>query len=327
MALVVRGLAIEHLGIDVAGVERVVDDVSLRVAPGAAVAVVGESGAGKTLMARALCGLLPRAARISAGRVLLHGRRDDEGDVDVVTLDEPALRRVRGARIGFVFQEPAAALDPLTRIDDLVGAAVRAHRGASRASARAAAVALLDELGLPRRRAAAFSHELSGGERQRVAIAAALAANPDVLVADEPTSALDPTIAARIRALLQREQQRRGLGLLMVTHDLGVVAASCDDVHVMVAGRIVESGPVATVLSAPRHPYTRALLAASPARALPGTPLPVLAPPTSTSSWPSGCRFRDRCPDAVESCRDDPPVVTLADRTQVRCWRVVGASS
>jgi peptide/nickel transport system ATP-binding protein len=323
----VRGLVVENLGIDVVGVGRVVDEASFRVTPGSAVALVGESGAGKSLTARAIGGLVPGAARVAAGQVWLGGRRDGEPDVDVAALDEPALRRVRGARVGFIFQEPATALDPLMRVDDLVGEALRAHRGASRAAARQAAAALLVDVGLMQRRAHAYPHELSGGERQRVAVAAAIAAEPDVVVADEPTSALDATVAARILALLRRERERRGLALLVVTHDLGVVASFCDDVHVMVAGRIVESGPVATVFSAPRHPYTRALLAASPARAVPGSPLPVLGPSTSPASWPSGCRFRDRCPDATVVCVDEPPLVTLSDRTRVRCARVVGAAS
>jgi peptide/nickel transport system ATP-binding protein len=320
----VNGLFVERLGIDVDGVGRVVDDVSLRVPPGRAVALVGESGAGKSLTARALCGLLPPGARVAAGQAVLRGRRQGEADVDLLELDEAALQHVLGARLGFVFQEPAAALDPLVRVDDLVGEALCAHRGASRAAARDAAAALLVELGLPRRRAAAYPHELSGGERQRVAVAAALVAEPAIVIADEPTSALDATVAARILAVLRHVRERRGVGLLIVTHDLGVVGSFCDDVHVMVAGRIVESGAVDTVFAAPRHPYTRALLASSPARALPGAPLPVLAAPTSARSWPSGCRFRDRCPEAAAVCLDEPPLVMLADRTLVRCVRAGG---
>jgi len=318
----VGGLVVEQLGVDVVsgGVAvRVVDDVSWVVRAGAAAAIVGESGAGKSLTARALVGLLPRAARAASGRVVVSG---SDTDVDVLSLDEPGWRRVRGARIGLVMQEPRAAFDPLVRIDEQVGSALRAHRGATRAAARAAATRALLDVGLGARHATAWPHELSSGELQRAALAAALVADPDVLVADEPTSALDATVAAQILALLRRERARRGLALVLVTHDLSVAAAHCDEVHVMVAGRIVESGPVATVFGAPRHPFARALLGAAPARALPGTPLPTLPPATAPQAWPSGCRFRDRCPDVAAVCAEEPPWLTLGDRTRVRCARV-----
>jgi oligopeptide/dipeptide ABC transporter ATP-binding protein len=318
-------LVVEQLAIDVddgEGGVRVVDDVGFTLARGAAVALVGESGAGKSLLARALVGLLPRAARVVAGRVVLPGRQGED-EVDVVAFHEAGRRQIRGARIAFVMQDPRASADPLMRVGDQVGAALRAHRGLSPTAARAAAARALEAVGLDPSRTMAWPHELSSGELQRAALAAALIAEPDVVVADEPTSALDATVAADVLGLLQRERARRGLAVLLVTHDLGVAAAHCEAVHVMVAGRIVESGPVATVFRVPRHPFTRALLATAPARALPGVPLPVWVPAASTPrAWPTGCRYRDRCPDVADVCSDEPRLVTLADRTHVRCARI-----
>ena len=308
-------LVVEHLTVLLEtgnGPARVVDDVSFCVPAGRAVALVGESGSGKTLTALALLRLLPDVARIVGGSVTL-------GDVDLVTLSERALGKVRGAQVAMVFQEPMTALNPLVRVDDQAGEALRVHRGLSKKEARAAATSTLERLGVPSARARAYPHELSGGQRQRVMLAVALAASPAVLIADEPTTALDVTVQAQILALLQQERQARGLGLLLITHDLGVVAEVCDDVVVMYAGRVVEAGGVVDVFARPRHPYTRALLASIPARATPGEPLPQIPGQVpAPSSWPTGCRFRDRCASADETCASEPPVVVI-DAQRVRC--------
>lgn len=317
-------LNVQDLSVDVVidrDAVRVVDGVSMAVPGGSAVALVGESGAGKSLVARAIVGLLPPAARAAGGRVLI--ATNESGPLDLLAFDEAGQRRLRGARVGLLLQDPRTSFDPLRRVGDQVGAALRVHRGASSTMARAAAVRALVDLGLQPRHARAWPHELSSGELQRAALAAALIAEPDVLVADEPTSALDATVAADVLALLARERSRRGLAVLLVTHDLGVAAAHCDDVHVMVAGRVVESGPSGIVFDAPRHPFSRALFASSPARTLPGNALGTLAaPPASPHAWPSGCRFRDRCPDVDDVCCDEPPLVLLGDRTRVRCARI-----
>ena len=313
------GLAVDGLAIDVvtgsargAGSARVVDDVSFVVHEGRATALVGESGSGKTLTALSLLRLLPDAATVVAGRVVV------DGD-DLLTLSGPALRQVRGTKVAMVFQEPMLALNPLMRVDDQAGEALRVHQQLSKKAARAAATTLLERMGLPAARASAYPHELSGGQRQRVMLASALSASPRFLIADEPTTALDVTVQAQILRLLREEQQARGLGLLLITHDLGVVAEACDDVVVMYAGKVVEQGAVKDVFAQPRHPYTQALLAAMPSLATPGQPLPQIpgqVPPAG--QWPQGCRFRDRCARADAACEVDPPVVVVG-ASRVRC--------
>ncbi len=313
------GLAVDGLAIDVvtgsargAGSARVVDDVSFVVHEGRATALVGESGSGKTLTALSLLRLLPDAATVVAGRVVV------DGD-DLLTLSGPALRQVRGKKVAMVFQEPMLALNPLMRVDDQAGEALRVHQQLSKKAARAAATTLLERMGLPAARASAYPHELSGGQRQRVMLASALSASPRFLIADEPTTALDVTVQAQILRLLREEQQARGLGLLLITHDLGVVAEACDDVVVMYAGKVVEQGAVKDVFAQPRHPYTQALLAAMPSLATPGQPLPQIpgqVPPAG--QWPQGCRFRDRCARADAACEVDPPVVVVG-ASRVRC--------
>ena len=313
------GLAVDGLAIDVvtgsargAGSARVVDDVSFVVHEGRATALVGESGSGKTLTALSLLRLLPDAATVVAGRVVV------DGD-DLLTLSGPALRQVRGKKVAMVFQEPMLALNPLMRVDDQAGEALRVHQQLSKKAARAAATTLLERMGLPAARASAYPHELSGGQRQRVMLASALSASPRFLIADEPTTALDVTVQAQILRLLREEQQARGLGLLLITHDLGVVAEACDDVVVMYAGKVVEQGAVKDVFAQPRHPYMQALLAAMPSLATPGQPLPQIpgqVPPAG--QWPQGCRFRDRCARADAACEVDPPVVVVG-ASRVRC--------
>jgi ABC-type dipeptide/oligopeptide/nickel transport system ATPase component len=264
--LAVRGLTIAFPG--AGGWRPVVRGVSLAVERGEIFGLVGESGSGKTLTALAILGLLPPNARVTAGRIELQGPGAGATveTMDLLTLGPRELRRVRGGRIGLVFQEPATALNPAYTIGFQVVEAVRAHRALSRREAREEAVRLLDRVALPdaRRRLADYPHQLSGGQRQRVMIAVALAGGPDLLLADEPTTALDVTLQAQILELLEDLRRDLGLAVLLITHDLGVVAETCDRVAVMHAGEIVEAAAVEALFRSPAHPYTRALLAAVP---------------------------------------------------------------
>ncbi|MEA2601628.1 MAG: peptide/nickel transport system ATP-binding protein [Acidobacteriota bacterium] len=263
--LEVRGLTIAFSGAfpERAGWRPVVRDVSLTVGRGEIFGLVGESGSGKTLTALAVLGLLPPAARVIAGSILLHG---EQGATELLGLPPRELRRIRGGRVGLVFQEPATALNPAYTIGFQIVEAVQAHRQVSRREARDEAVRLLDRVALPdaRRRLDDYPHQLSGGQRQRAMIAMALAGGPDLLLADEPTTALDVTLQAQILELLEDLRQDLGLSVLLITHDLGVVAETCDRVAVMHAGEIVETATVEALFRAPAHPYTRELLAAVP---------------------------------------------------------------
>ncbi|MFL6262817.1 MAG: ATP-binding cassette domain-containing protein [Thermoanaerobaculia bacterium] len=241
----------------------VVRGVSLDVGRGEVVGLVGESGSGKSMTALAVLGLVPPPGRVTAGAVHLHGKG---GAVELLRLDSRALRRVRGGRIAMVFQEPATAFNPVYSIGFQIAEAVRAHRQVSRREAREEAARLLDRVAFPdaRRRLDAYPHQLSGGQRQRAMIAMALAGRPDLLLADEPTTALDVTLQAQILELLDELRRDLGLAVLLITHDLGVVAEACDRVVVMRAGRVVEAAGVEELFRAPAHPYTRELLAGLP---------------------------------------------------------------
>ncbi len=303
------------------GPVTVVDGVDLDVQGGRCSALVGESGSGKTLTALSLVRLLPTSARITAGTISLHDH--DGGTVDVMGLDDAGLRRVRGRRIAMIFQEPMTALNPLMRVVDQVGEGLEIHLNLRRRAARQRATTLLERVGVPAARATAYPHELSGGQRQRVMIAAALAADPDIVIADEPTTALDVTVQAQVLQLLRELVAERDMGLLLITHDLGVVAQVCDDVTVLYAGRVVEQGSTVDVFKSPHHPYTRGLLASMPSTAPRGKPLPAIrgvVPPLGR--WPAGCRFRDRCDVASDACAVDPPMVTVGER-RVRCIHAV----
>ena len=279
------------------GALRAVDGISLALHRGRTLGLVGESGSGKSLTALALAGLLPPAAQAS-GRIRLFGQ-------DMQSAPEPAWRTLRGARIGMVFQEPMASLNPAMRIGQQVAETLRAHTPLPRAARLARTLALLDEVGLPdpAAKAAAFPHQLSGGQQQRAMLAIALAADPDILLADEPTTALDTTVQAQILALLARLQAARGLAMLFVSHDLGVVAGIAHEVAVMQAGRIVEQGPVARVFAAPSHPYTAALLAARPR--------PYPAPPRAAAAQPA-LEARDLAVTYRPHGRGTAPVQALA---------------
>ncbi len=281
---------------------RAVDGVSLDLRRGQTLALVGESGSGKSVFAQALTRLLPTPpARYAGGSVIMDG-------TDLLQLRADRLRAWRGRGVAYVFQEPGAALNPVVRVGEQVGEALRLHQpGVAR---RAEAERLLGLVGIPdpaaRRRL--FPHQLSGGMQQRVVIAMALACRPRVLVADEPTTALDVTIQAQILALLADLQRRYGMAILLITHNLGLVAGVAHALSVMYAGRLVESGAPRDVLRAPRHPYTAALLAAVPALGGPGGRLqgiPGSVPPAAR--WPAGCRFHPRCPHARAECRSADP--------------------
>jgi oligopeptide/dipeptide ABC transporter ATP-binding protein len=283
---------------------RVVSDVSYQVAAGQTLAVIGESGCGKSITARAVMGILPPQARVTAGRARLHG-------VDLLSSDQATLRRLRGRHIAMIFQDSLSALNPVLTVGFQIAEVFRTHQRLGRREADERAVEMLELVRIPAasRRAREYPHQFSGGMRQRVMIAMALAMDPDVLVADEPTTALDVTVQAQIMELLAELQQQRRMALILITHDLGVVADRADKVAVMYAGRIVENAPAAELYDAPRHPYTRALLKAAPRRGTHGQTLTILhgAPP-DLSRLPQGCAFRPRCVEAVDACAITPPL-------------------
>jgi peptide/nickel transport system ATP-binding protein len=295
-----------------------VDGVSFDVAAGEVLGVVGESGAGKSLTGAAIIGLIEPPGRIVAGEVRLHGRRIDN-------LAPEEMRRLRGRRIGMVFQDPLTSLNPLYRVGEQLVETIATHLDLSEAEARERAIALLQEVGIQgaRDRIDAYPHQFSGGMRQRVVVALALCAEPDLVIADEPTTALDVSIQAQIIALLKRLCRERGTAVMLITHDMGVIAETADRVAVMYAGRIVEIGPVRDVVKRPRHPYTQGLMGAIPTVEgrtsrlvqIPGS-MPRLA------AIPQGCPFHPRCPQAFARCRVERPDGIAVDRSEVACWLV-----
>ena len=276
-----------------------VDGVSFALRRGRTTAIVGESGSGKSTVALSLLGLIEPPGRVIGGEVLYEGR-------DLTLLSEAALQAIRGARIGIIFQDPLSSLNPALSIGSQIAETILAHEAVSRAEANERAVELLTHVGVAdaARRAADRPHHFSGGMRQRVLIAAAIACRPEIIIADEPTTALDVTAQAKILRLLHDLQQEMSASLLLITHDLGVVAAMADDVVVMYAGRVVECADVDTVFHAPRHPYTRALLSCmmgiEGSRTAPLTP--IMGAPPDLRAPPPGCRFAPRCPDATDAC-------------------------
>jgi peptide/nickel transport system ATP-binding protein len=298
-----------------AGVVKAVDDVSFSVARGRILGLVGESGSGKTMTGYSIMGLVDAPGRIVSGRIALNG-------VDLTGLDERAWRRVRGNRVAMIFQDPMMTLNPVLRIDTQMVEALRAHHRISRAAALERCREALAQVGIasPDERLRNYPHQFSGGMRQRVAIAIALLNQPDLIICDEPTTALDVTIQGQILFEMQRLCRETGAALIWITHDLSVIAGLADDVCVMYAGRIVESGPVDDVLDRPMHPYTRGLLDSVPSRNQPGRPLAQIRGMTpSLLALGEGCAFRERCSRAVDPCRVAPAVHSPAAARSLRC--------
>jgi len=308
-------LDLADLRVEAGGV-AILEGVSLQIAAGEMVGLVGESGCGKSVTALAAMRLLAEPAmRATAGAVRLSGR-------DLMALDEPALRRIRGREIAMIFQEPMTSLNPVFTVGDQIAEAVRLHTDATAAQARDRAAALLDRVGIPAPRAARdrYPHQMSGGQRQRVMIAMALACDPTVLIADEPTTALDVTVQAQILDLIDELRHERGMAVLLITHDLGVVSQYCDRVAVMYGGRIVELAAAADLFAHPRHRYSRALLRTIPAANPPGTVLPAIpgaVPPPGRR--PPGCAFHPRCDAVLARCRAEMPPLAGQPHA-VRCW-------
>ena len=302
------------------GVLTAVDDVSLQIAPGEVLGVVGESGAGKSLTGAAIIGLLEPPGHIAAGEILLDGQRIDH-------LPHEAMRRIRGRRVGAIFQDPLASLDPLYSIGDQLVETIRTHLDLGEAAARQRAIELLQEVGIPAaaRRVDHYPHQFSGGMRQRVVIALALAAQPRLIIADEPTTALDVSIQAQIIALLKRLCRDHGTAVMLITHDMGVIAETADRVAVMYAGRVVEVGPVAGVIRAPKHPYTIGLMGSIPTLVGERERLVQIdgSMPRLTAI-PPGCPFHPRCERAFDRCLRERPDLIDAGASRAACWLYAG---
>jgi peptide/nickel transport system ATP-binding protein len=294
-----------------------VDDVSFDIAPGEVLGVVGESGAGKSLTGAAIIGLLEPPGRIAGGEILLNGRRIDN-------LAREDIRHIRGKRIGMVFQDPLTSLNPLYRVGEQIIETIRAHLPLNEREARARALELLTEVGIQgaERRIDSYPHEFSGGMRQRVVLALALCAEPDLIIADEPTTALDVSIQAQIIQLLKRLCRERGTAVMLITHDMGVIAETANRVAVMYAGRIAEIGPVREVILSAHHPYTRGLMGSIPSIEGTGdrlTQIPGSMP--RLTAIPRGCAFNPRCPIAYAGCYVERPVLRPIDHSLVACFR------
>jgi peptide/nickel transport system ATP-binding protein len=301
------------------GVVRAVDGVSFDIPRGKTLAVVGESGCGKSVTALSIMRLVPEPpGRIRSGAIRYDGK-------DLLALTEAEMRGIRGNQISMIFQEPMTSLNPVFTVGDQVAEAVRLHQGKSRREAMQAAIEMFRLVGIPapEERVRNHPHQLSGGMRQRVMIAMALACRPDLLVADEPTTALDVTIQAQILDLLRKLQDELGMSILLITHDLGVVAETCDEVVVMYAGRVVERAATEALFAQPRHHYTAGLLRSVPSyRAAGARPerlqeIPGMVP--SLHELPAGCKFQDRCPAVQARCRAEEPALARAGATEVRC--------
>jgi peptide/nickel transport system ATP-binding protein len=302
-----------------AGVARAVDEVSFGVDRGEVLGIVGESGCGKSVTSLSIMRLVPEPPGeiVEGSSVRFRGR-------ELLDLPDAEMRAVRGNDIAMIFQEPMTSLNPVFPVGEQIAEAVRLHRDVGRAAAFERAVDMLRQVGIPdaAERARSYPHQLSGGQRQRVMIAIALSCEPDLLIADEPTTALDVTIQAQILDLLAELRERMGMAMILITHDLGVVAETCDRVAVMYAGRIVEEAPVDSLFAAPSHPYTQGLLRAVPRLGRPDitlTGIPGTVP--SPTAWPTGCRFHTRCPFAWDLCASrEPPLIPLGGGHRSRCW-------
>ena len=298
---------------------KAVDGITYDLHAGKTLAIVGESGSGKSVHALSILGLLPMPpAKIVGGEILFRGD-------DLLKMDRESLRKVRGNRIAMIFQEPMTSLNPVLKVGEQIAEAVMLHQGASKEKAWAKAVDLLKKVGIPHpeERVNDFPHQFSGGMRQRAMIAIALSCEPDVLIADEPTTALDVTIQAQILDLLKRLQSELGMSIVLITHDLGIVAEFVDEVVVMYAGVVVERAQVQELFAHPRHPYTQGLLASVPSLAAGGARerLKAIAGVVpELKDLPRGCRFQDRCPDVFDRCRRSEPPLYAVGGAMARCY-------
>lgn len=299
-----------------AGIVKAVDNASLDLRQGETLAVVGESGCGKTVLSLSIMGLIPDPpGRITSGEIIYKDR-------DLLSLSEKEMQKIRGNHISMIFQEPMTSLNPVFKVGEQVAEALRQHRGLSKKEAEREAVEALARVSIPNpeSRARSFPHEMSGGMRQRVMIAMALACNPEILIADEPTTALDVTIQAQILHLLEKVKNKTGGSLMLITHDLGVVARYADRVAVMYTGQIVEYALKRELFKDPLHPYTRGLLASVPRPDMKTELVPIPGNVPGLLNIPNGCRFHPRCPEAFDRCRiEEPPLFESAER-QIRCW-------
>jgi peptide/nickel transport system ATP-binding protein len=294
------------------------DDISFDIAPGEILGVVGESGAGKSLTGAAIIGLLEPPGRIAAGQILLAGQRIDN-------LPYEQMRKIRGRKIGAIFQDPLTSLNPLYTIGRQLTETIQTHLPVGTEEARQRAIRLLQETGIPaaEQRIDQYPHQFSGGMRQRVVIALALAAEPQLIVADEPTTALDVSIQAQIISLLKRLCKDHGAAVMLVTHDMGVIAETCDRVAVLYAGRVAEIGPVGDVIHRSRHPYTAGLMGSIPSMDVDRDRLlQIDGAMPRLNAIPPGCAFNPRCPQAMERCRRERPDLLQAGTTRAACWLV-----
>jgi peptide/nickel transport system ATP-binding protein len=298
------------------GTLRALDDISFDIAPGEILGVVGESGAGKSLTGASIIGLLEPPGRVAGGEILLEGQRIDQLDAD-------QMRHIRGRKIGAIFQDPLTSLNPLYSIGRQLTETILAHLPVTPQEARQRAIQLLKDTGISaaEERIDHYPHQFSGGMRQRVVIALALAAEPQLIVADEPTTALDVSIQAQIISLLKKVCKDRGAAVMLITHDMGVIAETCDRVAVLYAGRVAEIGPVHQVINHPAHPYTAGLMASIPDMDIDRERLNQIdgAMPR-LNAIPQGCAFNPRCPKAFDRCRQDRPDLVQAGSTQAACW-------
>jgi len=303
-----------------AGLVRAVDGVSFSVPKGRTVGIVGESGCGKSVTALSIMRLLPQPmGQILGGQILLDG-------LDLVQVEPETMRSIRGARISMIFQEPMSALNPVHRVGKQLSEVYLEHMDITRQEAMSRSIELLGHVGIPSPeiRVSEYPHQLSGGMRQRVVIAMALACKPSLIIADEPTTALDVTIQAQIIELMQQIQAEMGMSIILITHDLGVIAETCDDVVVMYAGRVAESGPVEDIFAHPKHPYTQGLLSSIPRLDHPPkTHLSIIEGMVpGLLDLPPGCRFQNRCPHRVEGCTTTPPSPESVNANhEVACFR------
>jgi oligopeptide/dipeptide ABC transporter ATP-binding protein len=321
--LSVRDLVVDF--VQDTGTIRALEGINLDLHAGRVLGIVGESGCGKSVTARAILRLLDRTGRIAAGRVLLDPGSPQQQELTALDPEGRGMRAVRGGRIGLIFQEPMSALSMHYTVGNQIIEAIRVHSRLSKAAAHERAVMLLQEVGIPRPelRINAYPFQLSGGLRQRVGIALALAADPGILIADEPTTALDVTTQAQILNLLRRLQRQKGVALMLITHDMGVIAQMADDVAVMYLGRIVEFSPVARLFADPQHPYTRALLRSVPnMRAVPRERLATIGGAVPhPGARPAGCPFHPRCPEIIKGrCESEAPPEILSGRQGASCF-------